>query len=236
MKRLLLSLFVTVWIVSPQPPTATVPITVDDAASDVQITVTLTFGTTDTDGPKPVNFSGGGTARSRFELEGALAPYGTSLNPGPNRIAASDVSFDLTVIQLFVPINFLIQGSGLSGSISGGRWTAGAPIAQGTTELNTNGSQLILDQGLMQVTSSLGVNETVDLSVTPLPFDLTGTATLVTEKNGSLYDLEISLPLDQTATIVQMGITVDVTIQGTVVLRGRTPLKPQLAPVPILLP
>lgn len=233
MKLLALSLLVTTWIAVPLPPTASTSLAVDAGASDVEITIEVTFLSTDSDGPEPVVFGGGTGARARLDLDAPLAPVASSLRPTGGTLTAADTSFMVTVGG-FVPVNITLATMGMAGSFSGERWT-GTPVAAGTTALDLTGSQLVFDQGILQVTSALG-NQTNDLSVTPLAFDLVGPATLLATENGPGLDLELSIPLDQSVTVMDQGVTVTVTLTGSLVLRGRAPLVAGLAPVPILFP
>ena len=236
MIRLFLPLFVTAFAVSPLPSQSRLDFVVDPVASDVQLTIQLVVGgASDTDGPKAVELTGDSDARVKFEREAALGPYVTSVRPGANRVFASDTTFDLVIVN-FLPIFFTIEGTGLSGSLSNDRWFAAPPTAQGTTELTTVDGTFTFDQGILQVTSSLGVNETVDLSVEPLTFPITEAATMVAVLDGSWLDLRLDVPLDQTTTITQTGITANVTITGSLVLRGSTSLLTKGAPLPVLLP
>jgi len=203
-----------------------VALSVDPAQSGADVVITVTVIGSDSDA-QTVSWSGGVSADATITFAGGVGQRLASLDILSSSISQSDASFSL---DPGVPLTIDLVGwqgqlEGPGGPLLG--VAAGAPH---TSSFDLDGVVLTFDVGLLD----LGL-DSLDLSEAPFPFPLGpgDTATAVTQPAGAALETVVTIPISVSTSVTEMGVTVELDVDGTLVLTGSLaalPL-PGLSPV-----
>ncbi len=186
------------------------------------VSVTTVFGS-DTDGPIPAAVTGGAEASLSTVLDTIHGRVADSLQVTTSDLVFADTGFHL-VIPPLAPIDISLVG--IHGAFNDVVLAPGTAVAAHTSTFDLTPFEMEFTEGEFVVTDPPGVPAAGTL------FDLQGEAVVVTTPSGGNLDVVIQIPISKTASTTDSGVTVDVTITGTVVLEGTV----AVAPVPSMGP
>ena len=205
----------------------TVSLTVSPLSSiSTTVVVTSALGN-DSDGPKPAAVTGTAEASFATTVDPTFGRVATSLQISLSDLAIADTSFDLFVV---IPIAISIEGA--QARFSSDVLSPGTPVAINTADFDLLPLELEYTAGEIVVLEPPG---------TPLAntfLDLMGEAQVETVENGGFLDVTITVPVQDTTTTTESGITVDLITDGTIVLEGTTPIAapvPSMQPLPLVM-
>lgn len=192
-------------------------LTVDEAATDLVVTLT----------------SGAGTDSAAFDVSGSVAAeVGLVDHPdfGPVVDALQLVPGPVTVahapLALFDPAFSLGFTLTDAGATLAGPVVAPTPVATGFSIVDFRDFKASVDQGAYAVIGSFAgepVDAAIDLSALPFVLDLPlgSVGTIETTPGaGGAFDLEVIVPVDATTRIFFEGVETDLSLTGSLALTG----------------
>lgn len=210
---------------APGAAAETVSLTVSPLSSiSTTVQVTSALGN-DSDGPKVAAVTGTAEASFTTTVDPTFGRVATSLQLSLSELAIADTSFDLFVV---IPIAISIEGA--EARFTPDLVSPGSPIAANTAAFDLLPLELEYTAGEVVVLEPPGI----PLANTFL--DLTGEAQVETVESQGFLDVTITLPIQDTTTTTDSGITVELITDGTIVLEGTTPIAtpvPTLQPLPL---
>lgn len=201
-----------------------VTLAVDSGASGASIDITVTVLGTDMDS-QVVTWSGSVDADATV-VAAPGGPRVDELEFQTSSIDQTDAFFDLTP-GIPLPISMTGWHAVLEGP---GGVLSGTPIGPGTTTFDLDGGALTFDEGILDVAGSALDNAEAPFSILFGPGDV-ATVSVTDGESGPVAT--ISIPVTESAVVMESGVTVAIDIDGTLVLTGAVPAPavPALSPV-----
>jgi hypothetical protein len=222
-----LALFALVFVLgSAAASAAPIDLVVNTAQSSVGATLVVTvFGDGDSDTVTDVPFTGTVQAGVGLGDDVTFGVVPTALRFVSGQVSSTGTSFDLQVMPgVTIDINVLLDD--ISGGFDDVALAAEPPIAPNTARVDLAPIALVFDSGALEVTTTPpGDTTPLDLAVTPLVFALGAEATVVTQSRPGWVDVTVTLPIDETASVSESGVDVDLTLFGDLVLEGTIPVQ-----------
>jgi hypothetical protein len=207
---------------------------VDPAQSDVEMTLEVIAFGSDSD-TEPVPVSGSATADVTTESHPSFGRVANGL-----RFVESEVTLGNAVFDLVLPAFALsVQTLSLAGEFTGEAVVA-TPVGPGASSADLAPIDLLIDSGTIEMTiTPPGTVVSMDLAEAPFVFALGEAGTIESTAAPGSTDFTLTIPVTETASTTQDGITVNVTLAGSIVLVGSAAVpsasKPGLALLALLL-
>jgi len=196
-----------------------VSLTVSPSSSlETTVHVTSAFGN-DSDGPVPAAVTGSAQATFTSVVDPSFGRVASELQLTASDLTISDVAFQLFVV---IPIDISVEGA--QARFGTALLTPGTPIASNTAAFDLAPLDFEYTAGEIVVLDPPGV----PLAGTFL--DLMGQAQVETTESGGMIQVRITIPVADTTSTTESGITVELVTNGTLVLEGSV----NVVPVPTL--